>query len=187
MNKEKHFEASFIKNSQAFKDIIVISHYGNEKIGEKYQALIKNLEKHIGEFVLIETIEGQQKTNFFSSQKKPEDFDWIKKIRLGIISKKPDSDSNLGRISISNKAISFESSNFESYPNKVENLKKEKSLCLHWYDFSKINQPIEKINPLASGIKEPKIKIFIGDETVKEKLRDYSFESNIIEQIDCLH
>jgi len=188
MNKQE-YQSKY--TSRQFEKFIVNSHDGNKKIGEIYEGLIENLKKYAGELVLVETIEGHKINHLSSSQEKSEDFIWRKKVRLGVISKKPKIDLQFGQISLTDKAISFETEDLNPYPDRIKNLKKEESVSLRWYDFSKINQPIEKINPMATGIIIPKIKIFFGNKEIKQRLQNYPFNFDHIKYfpqniINCL-
>ena len=163
------------------KDLVIFHHDFNPDIENKYKELIANLKEHPGELILIKKIEFHQKDHFFSKQEKSEDFIKTEKIQLGIIGPRIKIDARWGRISIADKAVSFEPEKIKLYPDHSNNFEKQNLLLLCWYDFPKTNQPTEKIDPIiAIGNKEPKLEIFVGDRKVKEKLQGYNLDFNQI-------
>jgi hypothetical protein len=156
---------------------LVVHHYFNEGIENKYVDLITNLKKHPDELILIKRIEFHQKTNFFPKRKNSKDFIKTEQIQLGIIKpelKMEDINVQLGKISIADEAVSFEPAMIKLYPNNPNYFKKQDSLLIFWHDVPKIDQPTKKIDSkIAVGNKEPKIKIVIGNEEVQKELQSY--------------
>ncbi len=181
---EKQPKNSTQELPREFREFLIASHNGDKKAGERYDKLIENLREHCGELLLIETIEGHKITNLFSNQEKPEDYIWTKKVQLGIISKEPKIEINFGRISLTGESVSFEIEDLSPHPDEereIKNLKKEKTIFLHWQDFTKINEPLKKINSLAPDSTIPKIKISIGDEA-GQRFQNYPFNSNHVKK-----
>jgi hypothetical protein len=182
---EKQPINSIQEDSQRFREKLIQSHNGNEKVGEKYDELIENLREHGGQLLLVETIKKRRKTDSPLSQEKPENFDWIKEIQLGVIRGEPKIDLKFGRIFLTDESLSFEIENLSPRPDEeseIKNLKRDKSVSLYWHDIPKIDTLLKKIDPMAPNIPVFKIKIFFGEEANK-RFQNYPFNFDQVEDI----
>ncbi len=180
---EKQPRNSTQKDSQRFRKDLILSHHSDERVSEKYDELIENLRERRGQLLLVETIKKRRKTDSPLSQEKPENFDWIKEIQLGVIREEPKIDLKFGRIFLTDESLSFEIEDLSPRPDEeseIKNLKREKSVSLYWHDIPKIDTLLKKIDPMAPDIPVFKIKIFIGDRNAKQRFQNYPFNSDHI-------
>ena len=166
------------------EDFVIVYHLGNKEVEKQYHSLADNLKEHCGELILIKKIQKALAPSMGSLKR----FAWFEDCQLGVISQKaPEFNFKSGEISFTNGFLAFETDflTHKIKPRKVMNSKYHPNAksYLFWLDHKYLNQPIEKFESMAKGIKDFQLEIFIGNKTVKEKLQNYS--SNL-EQISCL-
>ena len=157
------------------KDFVIVRHPKNEEIENQYRRLANNLKEHYGELILIKKIKKEE----FPSMRFPKRPAWFENCQLGIINQKtPEFDFKSGKIFFTDGFLSFETDylTHKVQPRRAMNFKysPNKKSYLFYFDYKYLNQPIEKFEPMARGIKDFQLEIFIGNNAVREKLQNYS-------------
>jgi len=157
------------------KDFVIVRHPKNEEIENQYRRLADNLKEHYGELILIKKIKKEELPSM-GFPKRPA---WFENCQLGIINQKtPEFNFKSGKIFFTDGFLSFETDylTYKVQPRRAMNFKysPNKKSYLFYFDYKYLNQPIEKFEPMARGIKDFQLEIFIGNNAVREKLQNYS-------------